>query len=885
DTRLYKQNQTTPVSKVEAFRVDGKWQPITNDKPFRLRAEQRDIEIRFTTFSFIDSTNIKIKFKLKGYDENWKVLPDSTNRVVSYTNLPYGKYEFVVLGTNNSGVWGAESSPLKFSIDSSYYETWYFYTTLVLIIIMTSLGIYRLRIRNLQRQTEVLEREVGKKTSIILAVADAGQQITAGFDFEQTMNTVYENIKSFMSADNLGVGLLNEDGTKLKYDYAVSRGKKYKPYFRDMADKTQLPVWCIENHKTVFINDVDLEGKNYIPGFVYCYEEETDHLLEDDSAGEKTYSILYAPIMFNDEVLGVIGIQSFKKNQYQSSHVDMLQSIANFTAIALINNRMHQQMIASEKREKERVEQQKKIAESANLAKSQFLATMSHEIRTPMNGVIGMVDLLKSTDLKEDQRHFVDIISRSGKTLLNIINDILDYSKIEAGKMELERVQFSILDLIDDCISLFEVSAKEKGLFLFVNLHPDVPCKLVGDPTRITQVLINLIGNAFKFTQRGSIAIEIKKLSDNDDYTIKLEFSVQDTGIGISHAAQKKLFESFHQSDSSTTRKYGGTGLGLAISKRISELMGGEIGVDSDEGVGARFWFSAQLEVGPKDKPMQTPNIAKTGRALFTGHDSLFFTNIKSHMHHYGIKVEDPKLNLALLDIDELFELFEQFDCIFLSKSWMNNQSEVFLLNFISRNEQSECRLFLYGNFGQSSSARKLIESSNLKVLRNPLNFVSCGKALTENVQAKPQAERADELDKSSAYADFSHLNVLVAEDNEINQVVIRSMLAKINIQPTLVENGLQALTSVHREKKPYDLILMDCEMPEMDGFEAASKIREFEQQHHLKPSIIFALTAHTMQEHQVAVKEAGMNYHLAKPVTLANLTGAIQSFKLDKSH
>lgn len=571
------------------------------------------------------------------------------------------------------------------------------------------------------------------------------------------------------------------------------------------------------------------------------------------------------------------------KSDYRQDELDNVVDAINHMRETLLEDldqrRLMELALLAEQEEKIETRRQKNVAEDASRAKSQFLATMSHEIRTPMNGVIGMLEMLRDTPLNENQKHYIDVIHRSGETLLEIINDILDYSKIEAGKMQLEKAVFNLDDLIEDCLQLFGATANKRHIELVGGVKPGAPLLLKGDSTRLRQVIINLLGNAFKFTSEGFISLEVGLAEGATDDAPKLRFEIQDSGIGIDLSSGTDLFDSFNQADASTTRKYGGTGLGLAICKSLVELMNGDIGVESSKGNGSKFWFTAEFSaadivVHETVHERDLTALLRGKKLLLVGANAKMVEFLAEYARAWSLEMSSaPSAKVAHTTILQATHSGEEFDFVGVDSQLPDMSGIDFIRQLRTHSEAKILPVFMFSASNISQDQQLLRQYSVHTILRKPLS----GKALKYELAALLGHETAagDAPPTSESQSDkFSHLRVLVAEDNAVNRMVIKGLLSKLNITPELVENGLLALEMVRKATQAYDVILMDCEMPEMDGFEATRSIREFEKQRNLSATPVVALTAHALQEHRDAVFASGMNHYLSKPVTLDNLVG-----------
>jgi signal transduction histidine kinase/DNA-binding response OmpR family regulator len=539
--------------------------------------------------------------------------------------------------------------------------------------------------------------------------------------------------------------------------------------------------------------------------------------------------------------------------------------------------------LLSEKEEKLETRRQKNAAEDASRAKSQFLATMSHEIRTPMNGVIGMLEMLRDTPLDENQKHYIDVIHRSGETLLTIINDILDYSKIEAGKMQLEETTFELDELVENCVQLFGATANKRQIELFGGLDPAAPKWVKGDPTRLRQIIINLLGNAFKFTTEGFVSLRVTQVAALPDGKVELRFIVRDSGIGIDLDSTSDLFDSFNQADASTTRKYGGTGLGLAICKSLAELMEGGIGVESVKGHGSTFWFTARL--CEEDVCDWNAAAQEAGDDLLRGKKLLFVESspalaefIADYAAAWEVNVDAvPSAKAALAQLKHALHSGELYDFVGFDYALPDAQGLEFAQWLRALPECRELPLFMFSSGDIYHDQAQLRSLAIHSVLRKPI----ATKLLRRELVALLGHESAPTIVVERKKPDpkkYAHLRVLVAEDNPVNRMVIKGLLGKLNIVPLFAENGAEACDAIQYTNERFDLILMDCEMPEMDGFEATRSIRDYERREGLAAIPIIALTAHALQEHRDAVFASGMNYYLSKPITFNSLYSAFEA-------
>ncbi len=518
--------------------------------------------------------------------------------------------------------------------------------------------------------------------------------------------------------------------------------------------------------------------------------------------------------------------------------------------------------------------------EAESRAKTKFLTIMSHEIRTPMNGVLGMAELLSDTPLNDQQKQYVNIINNSGNTLLNIINDILDYSKISAGKMALETTDFDLDKLTLECTSIFTFIAEQKGVELICSLQPNTPVFIKSDPHRLRQVLINLLGNAFKFTNEGMVSLSVKQVETEpktNKNLITLRFEIKDSGIGISSQNQKELFQPFTQADDSITREYGGTGLGLSISKWLVELMGGVMGVESELGKGSLFWFTINCESVNQHQATEPPPelaLLYNKRLLIVDDSPDFAEVIKEQAKLWGMQ---PRIayfsHQALEMIEASYASGEPFDFVTLDMNMpgMNGYDCAKSIHDQYGNQAPKCLLLTAIRF--QNEYTKLSDAGIHSAIQKPASARVIRDALIELEHKKPSHSKSEPLVTVTETASLiAGKKILIAEDNQVNQLVISKLLDKLGVQTELVNNGQEAINAIKAAHHSFDLLLMDCEMPVLDGFRATESIREWELANNLERLPIVALTSHVMQEHRDKALQSGMDDYLSKPVDFMEL-------------
>lgn len=801
----------------------------------RIAPDDKSFEVEMALLDYTASERSSYAYRLEGYDADW-IESDSSRRVAAYSNLPPGHYRLHLRGANRDGVAALNELTLPVEVLPAWHQTWWAYLLYSAALLAFAHGLYRWRVRKLERNRAMLQEQVYSRTRHLEQLNAIVKSINEQLDFDALLQTILQE-SSFIKGSDAAWALVRDAG----------------------SDRLTLRAAWERNGTTPAEHELTLDEAN--TRYVSCADAIAADIYVTGPGRTRAHpsSTLLAVRIGID--LRIEGYLVFEKRTppmaFASDDLDLIKALKEpFVSAFQKANSLHL------------IEQERASAEAANRAKSEFLTNISHEIRTPINAILGFAGLGSHLELPAKPLDYFRKIGRAGQSLLGIINDVLDFSKIESGKLELETVPFDLAESLSQIADLFSWRAAEKDLELVVWATPGVPPILTGDPLRLNQVLVNLVGNALKFTSHGHIELRVELDSahpDNvPDKQVRLRFSVEDSGVGISAEQQARLFMAFAQADASTTRLYGGTGLGLAISQELVGKMGGTIRVESTPGQGSRFEFAITLPTSPVHdaRQLEARGGARGKRVLIVDDSAPTRAMLEAQLRSFGFQADAVGSGEAALFALQL----EPYDAVLMDWNMPRMDGIETARRIRADGEIARIPAIIMVTAYARDNIRNAAETAGIDgFLVKPVTPL----LLLDGV-LQALGHEATLATPSGGALPFGHAEipaiggtrVLVVDDNSINQQVASEILQRAGVVVELASSGAEALELLASTQ--FDAVLMDIQMPEMDGYQATQRIRAIER---LAALPVIAMTAHAMSGYRERCLAMGMNDYITKPI------------------